>query len=134
MKDAMKSTVWQNGSCESFYRKGKTGEVITLSLESMVNFIFSRKWFHSRDYQLLKYAPISYPGSAIKDTDQSFLHGLVHGNCVSVDYHLVFPIHSRRFKPFGKVILEMRVACDTAIRMNNVSFRAGYVQKVLNRK
>jgi len=51
MKNAMKPTVWQNGSCEPFFRKGKTGEVITLSPESMVNFIFSWKWFHSRDYQ-----------------------------------------------------------------------------------
>ena len=42
MKDAMKSTAWQNGSCKSFYRKGKTSEVTTLSPESMVNFIFLR--------------------------------------------------------------------------------------------
>jgi len=61
MKNAMKSTVWQNGSCKSFYRKGKTGEVTSLSPKSVVNFIFSRKWFHLRDYQLLKQAPISYP-------------------------------------------------------------------------
>jgi cation diffusion facilitator CzcD-associated flavoprotein CzcO len=54
MKNTMKSTVWQNGSCKSFYRKDKTGEVTSLSPESVVNFIFSRKWFHLRDYQLLK--------------------------------------------------------------------------------
>jgi cation diffusion facilitator CzcD-associated flavoprotein CzcO len=54
MKNAMSSTVWQNGSCKSFYRKGKTGEVTSLSPESVVNFIFSRKWFHLRDYQILK--------------------------------------------------------------------------------
>ena len=54
MKNTMKSTVWQNGSCKSFYRKDKTGEVTSLSPESVVNFIFSRKWFHLLDYQLLK--------------------------------------------------------------------------------
>ena len=54
MKDTMKSTVWQNGSCKSFYRKGKTGEVTSLSPESVIKFIFSRKWFHLRDYHLLK--------------------------------------------------------------------------------
>lgn len=54
MKSAMKSTVWQNGTCKSFYRKGKTGEVTSLSPESVVSFIFSRKWLHLSDYQLLK--------------------------------------------------------------------------------
>lgn len=54
MKDTMNSTVWQNGSCKSFYRQGKTGEVTSLSPESMVKFIFSRKWFHLEDYHLVK--------------------------------------------------------------------------------
>jgi cation diffusion facilitator CzcD-associated flavoprotein CzcO len=54
MKNTMKSTVWQNGSCKSFYRKGKTGEVTSLSPESVVNFIISRKCFRLRDFQLLK--------------------------------------------------------------------------------
>lgn len=54
LKNTMKSTVWQNGSCKSFYRKGKTGEVTSLSPESVVKFVFSRKWFHLKDYQLLK--------------------------------------------------------------------------------
>jgi cation diffusion facilitator CzcD-associated flavoprotein CzcO len=54
MKHTMKSTIWQNGTCKSFYRKDKTGEVTSLSPESVVNFIFSRKWFHLRDFQLLK--------------------------------------------------------------------------------
>jgi cation diffusion facilitator CzcD-associated flavoprotein CzcO len=54
MKKNMKSTVWQTGSCKSFYRKDKTGEVTSLSPESMVNFIFTRKWFHLSDYELLK--------------------------------------------------------------------------------
>jgi cation diffusion facilitator CzcD-associated flavoprotein CzcO len=54
VRKAMRSTVWQNGSCKSFYRKGMTGEVTSLSPESVVNFIFSRKWFHLEDYHLLK--------------------------------------------------------------------------------
>ena len=54
MKNTMKSTVWQNGNCKSFYKKDKTGEVTSLSPESVINFIFSRKWFSLRDYQLLK--------------------------------------------------------------------------------
>jgi cation diffusion facilitator CzcD-associated flavoprotein CzcO len=54
VKDTMKSTVWQNGSCKSFYRSDKTGEVTSLSPESMVHFIFSRKWFHLIDYQLFQ--------------------------------------------------------------------------------
>jgi hypothetical protein len=53
---------------------------------------------------------------------------------ISVDPHLAFTIQSRCLKAFGKIILEMRVACNTAIRMNNVSFRTGNVQKVLNRE
>ncbi|MFT7221805.1 MAG: hypothetical protein ACI8Z1_003428 [Candidatus Azotimanducaceae bacterium] len=40
MKNTMKSTVWQSGTCKSFYRKGKTGEVTSLSPESVVHFIF----------------------------------------------------------------------------------------------
>ncbi|MFT4769656.1 MAG: cation diffusion facilitator CzcD-associated flavoprotein CzcO [Glaciecola sp.] len=54
MRSTMKSTVWQNGSCKSFYRKGKTGEVTSLSPESVIKFIVTRKWFHLGDYQLLK--------------------------------------------------------------------------------
>ena len=54
MKETMKSTVWQTGECKSFYRKGMTGEVTSLSPESVIHFIFSRKWFRLRDYNLLK--------------------------------------------------------------------------------
>ena len=54
MKKKMKLTVWQNGRCKAFYRKGMTGEVTSLSPESMTTFIFSRKWFRLSDYHVLK--------------------------------------------------------------------------------
>ena len=54
MKRRMRLTVWQSGNCTAFYRKNMTGEVTSLSPESVVNFIFSRKWFRLGDYQLLK--------------------------------------------------------------------------------
>jgi len=54
MKKALKLTVWQTGGCKSFYRKGMTGEVTSLSPESVIHFIFSRKWFRLKDYRLLK--------------------------------------------------------------------------------
>jgi len=54
MKKTMQSTVWQTGGCTAFYRKNMTDEVTSLSPESVVNFIFSRKWFHLRDHNLLK--------------------------------------------------------------------------------
>jgi len=54
MKNNLKSTVWQTSECPAFYRKDMTGEVTSLSPESVINFIFSRKWFHLRDHNLLK--------------------------------------------------------------------------------
>ena len=54
MKKNLKLTVWQTGGCTAFYRKDMTGEVTSLSPESVVNFIFSRKWFRLRDYHLLR--------------------------------------------------------------------------------
>ncbi|PCI37100.1 MAG: flavin-containing monooxygenase FMO [Rhodospirillaceae bacterium] len=54
MKQDMQKTVWQRGSCRAFYRKNMTGEVTSLSPESVVRFIFSRKWFLLDDYNLLK--------------------------------------------------------------------------------
>ncbi len=54
MKQKMSKTVWQDGSCTAFYRKNMTGEVTSLSPEPVVTFIFSRKWFHLSDYNLLK--------------------------------------------------------------------------------
>jgi len=54
MKKNLKLTVWQTGECTAFYRKDMTGEVTSLSPESVINFIFSRKWFRLSDYQLLR--------------------------------------------------------------------------------
>lgn len=54
MKQTMKLTVWQKGTCKAFYRKNMTGEVTSLSPESVIRFIFSRKWFRLSDYNLLK--------------------------------------------------------------------------------
>ena len=49
-KRTLGSTVWQTGGCTAFYRKDMTGEVTSLSPESVVHFIFARKWFRISDY------------------------------------------------------------------------------------
>jgi cation diffusion facilitator CzcD-associated flavoprotein CzcO len=49
----LKKTVWQSSDCTAFYRKNMTGEVTSLSPESVVHFIFTRKWFRLRDYDVL---------------------------------------------------------------------------------
>jgi cation diffusion facilitator CzcD-associated flavoprotein CzcO len=54
MKRNMQLTVWQTGACTAFYRRDMTGEVTSLSPESVIHFIFSRKWFRLKDYHLLK--------------------------------------------------------------------------------
>jgi len=54
VKKAMQSTVWQNATCKSFYRKGMTGDVTSLSPESVVHFIFSRKRLRLSDYHLIR--------------------------------------------------------------------------------
>lgn len=54
LKKNLKLTVWQTGGCKAFYRKDMTGIVTSLSPESMIHFIFSRKWFRLSDYNLLK--------------------------------------------------------------------------------
>ncbi len=54
MRETMKSTVWQRGECKAFYRRGMTGEVTSLSPESVVHFIFSRKRFRLADYRLIR--------------------------------------------------------------------------------
>jgi cation diffusion facilitator CzcD-associated flavoprotein CzcO len=54
MREKMKKTVWQNATCTAFYRKNMTEEVTSLSPEPVTGFIFSRKWFNSSDYHLLK--------------------------------------------------------------------------------
>lgn len=54
MKKNMQLTVWQSSKCSAFYRKNMTGEVTSLSPESVIHFIFTRKWFHLNDYRLLR--------------------------------------------------------------------------------
>jgi len=54
IRKAMKLTVWQNATCKSFYRKGMTGDVTSLSPESVIHFIFSRKKLRLEDYHLIK--------------------------------------------------------------------------------
>jgi cation diffusion facilitator CzcD-associated flavoprotein CzcO len=54
MKKNMQLTVWQTGECGAFYRKNMTGEVTSLSPESVIHFIFSRKWFRLSDYHILR--------------------------------------------------------------------------------
>jgi len=53
-KKNLKKTVWQTGGCSAFYRKNMTGEVTSLSPESVLHFIFARKWFRLSDYRLLR--------------------------------------------------------------------------------
>ena len=50
----LRSTVWHTGGCPAFYRKNMTGEVTSLSPESVIHFIFSRKRFRLSDYHLLR--------------------------------------------------------------------------------
>jgi len=54
VREKLKLTVWQTGGCTAFYRKNMTGEVTSLSPESVVHFIFSRLWFHLGDYHLIR--------------------------------------------------------------------------------
>lgn len=54
MKKNLKLTVWQTGGCSAFYRKDMTGEVTSLSPESVIHFIFSRLWFRLSDYNILR--------------------------------------------------------------------------------
>jgi cation diffusion facilitator CzcD-associated flavoprotein CzcO len=53
VKQLLNQTVWQTGSCSAFYRRNMTGEVTSLSPESVVHFIFSRLWFRLSDYHLI---------------------------------------------------------------------------------
>lgn len=53
VREKLQLTVWQTGGCPAFYRRNMTGEVTSLSPESVVHFIFSRKWFRLSDYNLL---------------------------------------------------------------------------------
>ena len=54
MERNLKLTVWQSGGCTAFYRKNMTGEVTSLSPESVVHFIFSRRRFRLSDYHVTR--------------------------------------------------------------------------------
>jgi cation diffusion facilitator CzcD-associated flavoprotein CzcO len=54
VKKQLKSTVWQTGGCTAFYRKNMTGEVTSLSPESVVHFIFTRQRVRLGDYHLIR--------------------------------------------------------------------------------
>jgi cation diffusion facilitator CzcD-associated flavoprotein CzcO len=54
VKKQLKSTVWQTGGCTAFYRKDMTGEVTSLSPESVVHFIFTRQRVRLGDYNLIE--------------------------------------------------------------------------------
>jgi len=53
VKKQLQSTVWQTGGCTTFYRKDMTGEVTSLSPESVVHFIFTRRRVRLGDYHLI---------------------------------------------------------------------------------
>ena len=53
VKAKLKLTVWQTGGCTAFYRKNMTGDVTSLSPESLVHFIFTRRRFRLGDYDLI---------------------------------------------------------------------------------
>jgi len=53
MRQQMQKTVWQNATCRAFYRKNMTGDVTSLSPEPVLRFIYSRKWFRLRDYNVI---------------------------------------------------------------------------------
>jgi cation diffusion facilitator CzcD-associated flavoprotein CzcO len=54
VRKQLKSTVWQTGGCTAFYRKDMTGEVTSLSPESVVHFIFTRRRVRLGDYNLMR--------------------------------------------------------------------------------
>jgi len=53
VRKLLQSTVWQTGGCTAFYRKDMTGEVTSLSPESVVHFIFTRQRVRLGDYHLI---------------------------------------------------------------------------------
>lgn len=59
VRQQLQSTVWQTGSCSAFYRRDMTGDVTSLSPESVVHFIFSRLWFRLSDYHQIKAVTLS---------------------------------------------------------------------------
>ena len=54
VKTQLQSTVWQTGGCTAFYRNNMTGDVTSLSPESVVHFIFTRRKVRLGDYELIQ--------------------------------------------------------------------------------
>ena len=54
VRKLLQATVWQTGGCTAFYRKDMTGDVTSLSPESVVHFIFSRQRVRLEDYHLIR--------------------------------------------------------------------------------
>ena len=54
VKKQLTSTVWQTGGCTAFYRRNMTGEVTSLSPESVVHFILTRQRVRLGDYHLIQ--------------------------------------------------------------------------------
>jgi len=53
VRKLLKSTVWQTGGCTAFYRKDMTGDVTSLSPESVIHFILTRQRVRLDDYHLI---------------------------------------------------------------------------------
>ena len=53
VKKQLESTVWQTGGCTAFYRKDMTGDVTSLSPESVVHFILTRQRVRLGHYHLI---------------------------------------------------------------------------------
>ncbi len=53
VREKLQLTVWQNSSVPAFYRKNMTGDVTSLSPESVVHFIFSRQRLRLSDFEFL---------------------------------------------------------------------------------
>jgi cation diffusion facilitator CzcD-associated flavoprotein CzcO len=54
VKKLLQATVWQTGGCPAFYRRGMTGEVTSLSPESVIHFIVSRRRIRAGDFQWIR--------------------------------------------------------------------------------
>jgi cation diffusion facilitator CzcD-associated flavoprotein CzcO len=54
VQELLKKTVWQSSDCSAFYRRNMTGEVTSLSPESVVHFILTRQRFRLGEYTLIR--------------------------------------------------------------------------------
>lgn len=83
VRKKLQLTVWQTSNVPAFYRKNMTGDVTSLSPESVVHFIFSRRRFHLGDYEVLRSneavrvesGGVNGPGPAGTDTNELQIWG-----------------------------------------------------------